>query len=64
MMCVPHAEQPANNTPHSIRHYFVDEAGDAVLFNKKGLVIVGTHGCSRYFILGLLDVASGRSSAW
>lgn len=39
-----------------IRHYFVDEAGDGVLFNRKGKVIVGTPGCSRFFILGLLDV--------
>lgn len=38
------------------RYYFIDESGDANLFNKKGKVIVGTEGCSRYFILGLLDV--------
>lgn len=43
-------------TGPSIRHYFVDEAGDAVLFNRKGRVIIGQPGCSRYFILGLLDV--------
>ena len=38
------------------RYHFVDEAGDAVLFNSKGHVIVGTEGCSNYFILGVLDV--------
>jgi hypothetical protein len=39
-----------------IRQYFVDEAGDAVLFDAKGRVIVGQEGCSKHFILGLLDV--------
>lgn len=41
---------------HSIRHYFVDEAGDGNLFNRRGQVVVGSPGCSRYFILGLLDI--------
>lgn len=40
----------------SRRYYFVDEAGDGNLFNSRGRVIVGTEGCSRYFILGVLDV--------
>lgn len=38
------------------RHYFVDEAGDPVLFDGKGRVRVGTEGCSRFFAVGLLDV--------
>ena len=42
--------------PTSIRHYFVDEGGDSTLFSKTGKVLVGTEGCSRFFILGLLDV--------
>jgi hypothetical protein len=37
-------------------HYFVDEAGDPTLFNSKGRVIVGDQGCSRYFILGKLEI--------
>lgn len=37
-------------------HYFVDEAGDPVLFDGKGRVLVGTEGCSKYFIVGKLDV--------
>jgi hypothetical protein len=41
----------------SLRNYFVDEAGDPVLFNSKKQVVVGTEGCSTYFILGLLDIA-------
>ncbi|MBD3673693.1 MAG: DUF3800 domain-containing protein [Planctomycetaceae bacterium] len=37
-------------------HYFVDEAGDGTLFNKKKKTIVGEEGCSNYFILGTLEV--------
>jgi hypothetical protein len=40
----------------SIRYYFVDEAGDSTLFDRKGNIIVGTEGCSRYFILGVVDI--------
>lgn len=40
-----------------IKNYFVDEAGDPVLFSGGGRTIVGTEGCSKYFILGFLDVA-------
>jgi len=39
------------------RNYFVDEAGDGTLFDAKGRVIVGQLGCSRFFILGVLDAA-------
>jgi hypothetical protein len=39
----------------TIRSYFVDEGGDSTLFDRKGKVLVGTPGCSRFFILGLLD---------
>lgn len=38
------------------RHYFVDEAGDGTLFDAKGRVIVGTEGCSRHFMLGMVDI--------
>jgi len=44
----------------SIRHYFVDEAGDGVIYGGKGKnkdkVLIGTEGCSTYFMLGILDV--------
>jgi hypothetical protein len=46
------------STSQKKRHYFVDEAGDPVLFSRRKRVVVGTPGCSRYFILGLLDVSS------
>lgn len=40
----------------SSRCYFVDEAGDGTLFNSAGKEIIGTEGCSRFFILGVLHV--------
>jgi hypothetical protein len=44
-----------------IRNYFVDEAGDGTLFTQKGRVVIGTKGCSRFFILGLLDIPAPDS---
>jgi hypothetical protein len=44
-------------TAESPIHYFVDEAGDPTLFNRKGRVIVGDGGCSRYFMLGKLEIS-------
>jgi len=46
----------SNERSPSIRHYFVDEAGDGTLFNRRGRIIVGTEGCSRFFVLGLADI--------
>lgn len=40
----------------STRNYFVDEAGDGTLFGGKGRVIIGSEGCSRFFILGFVDI--------
>lgn len=37
-------------------HIFVDEAGDPTLFANRRRAIVGTPGCSRFFILGKLEV--------
>lgn len=39
-----------------IGHYFVDEAGDPSLFGKYGKVLVGSEGCSKFFILVLLHI--------
>ena len=44
-------------TPLIGRNYFVDETGDGTLFNRKGECIIGTQGCSRFFVVGYLDVA-------
>jgi hypothetical protein len=43
-------------TDSKIRHYYVDEAGDGTIFDAKGRVIIGKEGCSKFFMLGLLDV--------
>lgn len=39
------------------RHYFVDEAGDSVLFGRRGKLMLGQEGCSRFFMMGCLEVA-------
>lgn len=43
-------------TPNEPAHLFVDEAGDPDLFNRGGKVIAGAEGCSRFFVLGKLEV--------
>ena len=45
----------------SVCHYFVDEAGDANLFDRRGRIIIGSEGCSRFFILGLLQAGDVKS---
>ncbi len=35
-------------------HFFVDEAGDPVFFNRKGQLIVGQEGCSKTLLLGFV----------
>jgi len=35
-------------------YFFVDEAGDATFYNRKGRLIVGTEGCSQHLILGFI----------
>lgn len=49
------SEQPQSG-PRERKHYFVDEAGDPTLFGSRGKVLVGTEGCSRFFILGVADI--------
>ena len=51
-------ERPANP---EIRHYFVDEAGHAVIFDGHGRIIIGESGCSRFFVLGFLDVKDPKA---
>jgi hypothetical protein len=43
-------------TPAPPRRVYVDEAGDATLFGARGRVLVGEPGCSRFFMLGALEV--------
>ena len=44
----------ANSEPASTLYF--DEAGDPTLFAKGGKVVAGTVGCSRFFMLGKLEV--------
>lgn len=46
-------EDPA---PIQTQRLFVDEAGDSTLFHSSGKSIVDTEGCSRFFIIGKLEV--------
>ena len=46
----------APQPPRSTKHYFVDEAGDGTLFDKKGRIIIGEEGCSKFFMIGLADI--------
>ncbi|MFO1020289.1 MAG: DUF3800 domain-containing protein [Planctomycetales bacterium] len=48
-------EAASNNS--GVKYYFVDEAGDPTLFGRRGKVLVGSEGCSKFFILGKLDVS-------
>jgi hypothetical protein len=54
--------RPEPPTPET-QHIFVDEAGDPTIFDSKGRSLVGTKGCSRYFILGRLTVEDPASVA-
>ncbi|HSW13230.1 MAG TPA: DUF3800 domain-containing protein [Solimonas sp.] len=45
----------ASGSPETL-HFFVDEAGDPALFDGKGRILVGSEGCSKFFIVGKLDV--------
>ncbi|MCB9100080.1 MAG: DUF3800 domain-containing protein [Anaerolineales bacterium] len=40
-----------------VHHYFVDEAGDLTLFNKKGQTLLGQTGVSYFFMVGVAHVA-------
>jgi hypothetical protein len=46
------------------RHYFVDEAGDLSFFDKKGRIIVGQPGVSKFFMLGVAQIANPKQAAW
>lgn len=42
------------------KYYFVDEAGDLTLFNKRGKIIVGSQGVSKFFMLGVADIPNPK----
>lgn len=39
------------------RIIYIDEAGDAVLWNRRGKLRVGSEGCSNYFMIGAVEIA-------
>ena len=45
-----------------VHHYFVDEAGDTTLFNKKWEIIVGNPGVSKFFMLGVALVSDPQDA--
>lgn len=45
------------------RYYFVDEAGDLSLFNKRGVNIVGRNGVSKFFLLGAVRIYNPESAS-
>ncbi|MEH1998934.1 MAG: DUF3800 domain-containing protein [Nostoc sp.] len=44
----------------NIRHYFVDEAGDLTFFDKKGRIIVGQPGASKFFMVGIAQICQSE----
>lgn len=40
--------------------YFVDEAGDLSLFNKRGEALMGRQGVSDFFMIGFADIPNPR----
>ena len=44
------------SAPEQVKHYFVDESGDLTLFNKRGRIIVGAAGVSKYFMVGVAQI--------
>jgi hypothetical protein len=49
--------KPCADAPQpQVQRLYVDEAGDPTLFHSSGKPIAGTQGCSRFFIIGKLDV--------
>lgn len=50
-------QMPSDGT---VNHYFVDEAGDMTLFNKRGAVVVGKPGVSNTFMLGVAKIENPK----
>ncbi len=52
-----------NSPTYSAHYYFVDEAGDPTIYDRKGRVVVGQPGCSTFFALGTLEVGDRAALA-
>ena len=48
--------EPAPSMPAESIQLFVDEAGDPFLFNRHDELIINTNGCSRFFMMGKVEV--------
>jgi hypothetical protein len=48
----------------NIRYYFVDEAGDLTLFDKKGKIIVNQPGASKFFMIGVAQIPEPDRVYW
>lgn len=44
----------------NIHHYFVDEAGDLTFFDRKGNIIIGNEGVSRFFMVGVAYITEPK----
>lgn len=42
--------------PVPVRHFYIDEAGDLALFDRRGRVLVGTVGVSHTFMVGVCEL--------
>lgn len=51
---------PDDEAKPAVFNSFVDEAGDSTLFNRRGAPLIGTNGCSRFFMMGKLDVENPK----
>jgi hypothetical protein len=49
-------QNPRDPSIRSIRHYFVDESGDGIIFDKKGKILLYKKETPKHFILGMADV--------
>ncbi|HEV58603.1 MAG TPA: hypothetical protein ENN87_14095 [Phycisphaerales bacterium] len=46
-----------------VHHYYVDEAGDLTLFDKRGRILVGTPGVSQFFFVGVAHLPDPEHAA-
>lgn len=60
----PGQGEPEPRQSGGVRYYYVDEAGDPILYNRRKYLVAGVqNGCSRFFILGKLDVPDPEALA-
>ncbi len=45
------------------RHFFIDEAGDLTIFNKRGRSMLGQNGVSKCFMVGVAEIENPAAAA-